>query len=232
MSMLQGAAFRMLGCFLDKDERNFAELCKEVGYPTDLGGYYIRQLTTGGYLEKVKRGTYAILPKGKQALAHRYGKSLAAPKPRLVVILVARQKDTFVAVRRKVQPFLGVAEWPAGEVLMGERLDDAVRRVTDMRFACTGQAELAGFFRRTDLYGDMVFDDKLFAVYNVVLPDDATLPTENKAREVLRCTEQELLELSRPAKSLLDIFRFAKQGAIFVEEHRYELSLEDLFQPE
>jgi hypothetical protein len=82
--MIQGAAFRVLGCFYSRDVRSFAELCQEAGYPTDLGGYYIRQLIKGGYIEKAERGQYRLLAKGKQELAISYGKHMEQVSGELV----------------------------------------------------------------------------------------------------------------------------------------------------
>jgi hypothetical protein len=124
MRMVQGAAFRVLACFNDSDTRNFVELCDMAGYPTDLGGYYIRQLLDGEYLQKTGRGQYQILPKGKQQLAFYQGK-LFAIRPRLNVAVIARQGESMVVIRRQVQPFIGAAEWPAGAVAAGEDLQPA-----------------------------------------------------------------------------------------------------------
>jgi len=44
--MIQGAAFRVLACFHDQDVRSFTDICERAGYPTDLGGYYLRPLTS------------------------------------------------------------------------------------------------------------------------------------------------------------------------------------------
>ena len=131
--MIQGAAFRVLAGFYDSDSRNFADLCNRAGYPTDLGGYYIRHLLSGGYIEKAGRGQYRILPKGKQQLALIYGKQSLASRLRVSVAIVARQEGRLAVMRRKVQPFIGAVEWPAGAVNAGEEIQVAARRILQTR---------------------------------------------------------------------------------------------------
>src|SRR6185312_11206028 len=98
---------------------------------------------------------------------------LLAPRPRLCVLLVAQHEGKFVVLRRAVQPFLGIAEWPAGAVHLGESREDAAARITKDRLGCVAEATWVGMFRRIDLFENGVFDDKLFAVHTVALPEDA-----------------------------------------------------------
>ncbi len=226
--MLQGAAFRVLACFYDSDERSFVELCQRAGYPTDLGGYYIRQLLQSGYIEKVRRGTYAVLPKGKQHLALVFGKARFAIKPRLAVLLVAQQGDNYVIMRRAVQPFVGSAEWLAGEVQAGESLQDAAGRILHSRTGCEGRPELVGMFRRIDLCDGTVFDDKLFAVHTVTIPASQTIAQSTDLGHMLLCKPTEIVSVSRPGKALLDILRFSQSGTQGIEEHSYIITAADL----
>ncbi|HET8670993.1 MAG TPA: hypothetical protein VFM05_10310 [Candidatus Saccharimonadales bacterium] len=226
--MIQGAAFRVLAGFHGQDVRNFVELCEQAGYPTDLGGYYIRQLTKSGFIEKEERGQYHLLPKGKQQLALYYGKQLSALRPRLAVLLIARYGDRFVVLRRKVQPFVGAAEWPAVTVEQGEVVGVAATRALKSRLSEEGEATLVGFFRRIDLYGDTLFDDKIFAVHTLVIPAGSELVEDSLTGKNLLCTEQELYKLEKPGKALIDIFEYAKAGKAQFREQTYRLSLSDL----
>jgi hypothetical protein len=227
--MIQGAAFRVLACFYYRDEMSFVELCETAGYPTDLGGYYIRQLTQAGYIERAERGKYLVLPKGKQQLAFKYGKSMFAPKPRFAVLVIAQQKNQLVLIRRKAQPFIGSAEWLAGEVLMGESILSAANRVTETRLGCSGQPRFIGFFRRTDIYKDTVFDDKLFAVHSALIPDKADIHKTNVIGEITICSETELSKVSKPSKSLIDIFNYSRStNGSQIEEHTYPITAADL----
>jgi hypothetical protein len=233
MAMLQGAAFRILACYYNQDLLNFVDLCESAGYPTDLGGYYIRQLVKGGYIGKEERGQYRILPKGKQHLAVYYGKQLFASRPRLAIVVVAKKGEAFIGLRRKVQPFVGVAEWPATAVEHGESLEAAAQRAIKSRLYDQERAvTLVGFFRRIDLYGNTVFDDKLFAVFTAALPDDAQLLLGGPTGDNILCTEQELYKLENPGKSLLDIFEYAKAGKSGICERTYSLLASDLSLPD
>jgi len=226
--VIQGAALRVLACFYYANTRSFAELCETAGYPTDLGGYYIRQLVNGDYIEKQERGRYAILPKGKQALAFHHGKKMFAPHPRLAVIIIAEQDGKFVVLRRTAQPFIGTAEWPAAVVNVGESLSEAAARILKARLGIVGQPELQGFFRRIDVYKDTPFDDKLFAVHSYKIDAGAKLNTVAETGENILCTEEELRAVERPAKSLLDIFEYVQSGEAPFTERTYHLTAADL----
>lgn len=226
--MIQGAAFRILACFYNTDTRSFVEICESAGYPTDLGGYYIRQLVRGGYLEKINRGQYALLPKGKQELAFNYGKRMFAPRPRLMVLLVARRGPQLVLTRRTTQPFIGTAEWPAGAVGAGEKMQEAAVRMLRERVGCAGTPQLVGFFRRVDLYGDTLFDDKLFAVHVVDIQESTTINEQSQTGQIIMCGEADLPNIAKPAKSLLDIYHYSQSSTVGLEEHTYSLVAADL----
>jgi hypothetical protein len=225
--MIQGAAFRVLACFYDQDSRSFVDICERAGYPTDLGGYYLRQLIAGEYIQKVDRGNYTVTTKGKQQLAFHYGKHFFAPHPRLMVAIIAKHADSYIVLQRSVQPFLDTYEWPAGTVAMGESLPDAVQRLALRRLGFSSEATFCGFFRRTDNYDDSVFDDKLFAVYTCTMPSDATIKDIANTGVITLQTRAQLDTLARPSKSLLDILAFAEQPDVPLAEHAYDLVAAD-----
>jgi predicted transcriptional regulator len=227
--MMQGAAFRVLVCFEQEDTHTFVELCKQAGYASDLGGYYVRQLVSAGYLEKVSRGAYIITPKGKSQLAvHKKDKKWFVTLPRLSVLLIAESPTGLVVQLRAIQPFIGMTEWPAGVVDRGEALDKAVARITYHRFGIVTDAACVGFFRRIDLYEEEVFDDKLFAVHMLRLQSDILTMRKNNVGELLVCNEASLSDIARPARSLLDILAYARHPHRPYEERIYELQPEDL----
>lgn len=226
--MIQGAAFRVLAGFYDSDSRNFADLCNRAGYPTDLGGYYIRQLLSGDYIQKGSRGQYRILPKGKQQLALIYGKQSLAARLRVSVAIVASQQDRLAVIRRKVQPFIGAVEWPAGVVNAGEEVQTAARRILQARLGIDVPLTLCGFFRRIDRYADTIFDDKFFAVHTCILAPEAELMVGTTIGENLLVSRQELEKLDRPSRSLLDILQYAEQGDNTLQERTYQLTATDL----
>ena len=224
--MIQGAAFRILGCFYKQDVRNFAELCKEASYPTDLGGYYIRQLIKDNYIEKADRGEYRLRPEGKRELALRYGKKLHAMWPRLCVMLVVKQDNKYITLERKAQPFVGSVEWPAAAVIFGEGLTDAAKRNASERLGLDIEPKLSGFFRRIDVYDQTVFDDKLFAVHTFSLESGIKFNDTCSLGNLNSYNEEQLRQLPNRAKALLDIYDFVASGGGNTE-HTYNLVIKD-----
>jgi hypothetical protein len=227
--MIQPAAYRVLHCFLYNDTQFFVQLCKSANYPTDLGGYYIRQLMEGGYVTKTDRGQYTITARGKQQIVVAKDKQPFTMRPRLMVLLVPVQDGKYLTLERNRQPFLKTAEWPAGAVNLGEKLPDAAKRILKSRLHVEGTPTLRGFFRRTDFYldKDTVFDDKLFAVHSIELE-----PTQHAAPEdpdkLVVCTDDDLIGLPRRAKSLVDIYTFIQNDIATYEERSYILQQNDL----
>jgi hypothetical protein len=226
--MIEGPLFRMLRCFLDKDTFHFAEICTAMDYPTDLGGYYIRRLVQGGYIEKSGRGAYTITPKGKKQQILSHGASPLIERPRLNALIIARQEDSYVVLRRRRQPFIGIAEWPAGAINHGESLANAAQRLLLDRLRIVGKPTFVGFFRRIDRYNDFVFDDKLFAVHAVDLPPRVTIEVTSITGKSMRCTPQEIAKLERKSRSLIDIFAYVQAGKPGIKECVYQLELADL----
>ncbi len=229
--MVQPAAFRVLACFYDQEVLTFTQLCKMADYPTDLGGYYIRQLVTGKYIEKIERGAYQILPLGKREFAVRFHKNMTTPRPRLLSLVVPRMGDKYIVLRRTVQPFVGSAEWPARSVMPGESLADAARRTIADRLGVNGEPILHGFFRRVDIYKDTLFDDKLFAVHAFQLTSAQELHNTSRVGAILTCTTEALHRLEKPSKQLFDIYNFVASKNTAYSEHTYNISRSDLSPP-
>ena len=222
--MLQGAAYRILFCFLRTDTWSFAELCKQAGYPTDLGGYYLRQLVRNGYLESAERGQYTITPKGRGQLAIGHDKQIFVTRPRFIVLIVATQAGQYAVLRRTKQPFIGVAEWPASALDLGETMPDAAARVAQERFGDVPVPVLVGLFRRTDRYGVEVFDDKLFAVHSLDIPKSVTIKRQNAMGNIELHAAEDMPHIYRPSRSLLDIYAYVDDApAAPYVEHEYAL---------
>ena len=227
--MIQVVEFRVLSCFFGQDSCRFAEICRRVGFPTDLGGYYIRRLVKSGSLTRSDRGIYTITYKGKQQLAGSYGREPIVIRPRLCAMIVAEQDGKFVALQRTRQPFIGAIEWPAGAIMHGENVSVAAKRILLERLGVSGTPSFVGMFRRIDMYNNAVFDDKLFALHTYKLPAAAMPQKEGFVGKTLLCSPDELLKLETPSKSLVDIFTFITSGASEFIERTYQLQLEDLF---
>lgn len=226
--MLKGSAFKLLAVFRERNTCSFVEMCEQAGYPTDLGGYYLRQLVEGGYLTKQERGVYAITPKGKAQFVISYGRRPSIPRPRLLVLLIAERGGRLVALRRTTQPYIGVVEWPGASVLHGEPLEEAVVRTIQQRLG--GHVSFAhhGFFRRIDMYGDDIFDDKLFVIHKVALSKETSPGPSDVPGELLDLTETELRHVAKPSRSLLAILDFALSPSPGYVEQVYHLQASDL----
>lgn len=219
---------RLLAHFFNKERAGFAELCKSAGYLTDLGGYYIRQLASSGYIEKVGRGEYQLLPKGKQELAINYGRRMTQPRPRVAALVIANRQGTYAVMQRAVQPFIGAVEWPAGMVIGGEELTHAAKRIAKDRLGVDVEPEHKGFFRRVDMLESTVFDDKLFAVHTCEIPPHIEFIPEAKPGKIHTYTVDELQKLDTPSRSLIDILEFAHTDNTAYVEKMYQLNTTDL----
>lgn len=214
----------MLNSFNNENTRNFVELCKEAGYPTDLGGYYLRQLLTSGYLLKGDRGEYILSPEGRRYLAGNHQSGFVA---RLHVMIVASFEDQIVLLKRDQQPFLSRYEWPATAVKGGETRDIALQRLLDERLAPTIKTEYVGMFRRIDRYKDDLFDDKLFLVHKVELNQSPIEKVVNGTNVCIHTNEFESLQSK--SRSLSDIYIFCR-GQEQYKEKTYQLTQID-FEP-
>jgi hypothetical protein len=227
--MLQAAAYRLLACFETTNERSFVDLCTAAGYPTDLGGYYLRQLVRSDYLDRGERGVYVLTPKGRAQMAVAQDKHQFVNRPRLITLVVAKYADKFVVLRRGRQPFIGVAEWPARAVKLGEPLHVAAAHLATDRLTVMADPRLVGFFRRIDLYDGELFDDKLFAVHTLDLeskPERLNVSTGELELHYVGAMPQ----ITKPARSLLDILNYVNQPSAPYVEQVYHLTAVD-FEP-
>ncbi len=218
----------LLSCFYYKNVCSFIELCNTGGYSSDLGGYYIRQLIHDGYIEKIDRGQYQILSKGKHFLVANQNALTTHPRARMSIALVAKQGDRFVVTERTAQPFIGRVEWPTGSVKSGESLKDAASRIAVERLGSSVPLQFHGFFRRIDMYEQDVFDDKLFVVHTAELPDDYVVTDHNKAGINRLYTAAGLQSSLSPSRSLIDIFEYTLSDSGDYIEKRYDLQAADL----
>lgn len=226
--MAVSKALQLLSCFYYKNVCSFIELCNVGEYSSDLGGYYIRQLIHDGYIEKVDREQYQILPKGKHFLVANQNSLATPPQARMSIALVVRQGDKFVVTERAAQPFIGRVEWPTGSVKFGESLKDAASRIALARLGVSTPLLFHGFFRRIDMYEQDIFDDKLFAVHVALLASDEKVIDHNRAGLNKLYTAAELRESQLPSRSLIDIFEYTLLDAGDYIERQYSLQAADL----
>lgn len=223
--MLSGAALKVLVCFDDQNSLNFTEICERANYPTDLGGYYIRQLVAEGCLVKTGRGLYEITAPGKQQLINRglnsSRRNLA--RPRLCVMALPILDGQYVIIRRRRQPYIGFAEWPATAVLAGQALQPAIEQLLLDRLQATGQTDFKGFFRRIDTLEKEIFDDKIFAVYTCQLPRGQILADQNQFGKIELVPLTAVGGLAQASPALVDILQFSLASKPYYEQ-RYNLA--------
>ncbi len=224
--MIQKAGLRILDSFAHQNLRTFVDLCKEAGYPTDLGGYYLRQLVRGDYLSKGERGEYVLTVKGRKYLVDKT-KPSSSMRPRVLVMAIAKYQGNLVVLERQKQPFLHRKEWPASAIRNGETSEEAVSRLLNERLSPSKHVKFVGVFRRTDFYQDELFDDKIFLIHEVELD---TKPAEEVSTGInLLINEEDLSNQPLLSKSLLDILRATQTNTPFIEK-TYNLSFDD-FEP-
>lgn len=227
--MISGAALKVLSCFFENDTISFSELCRQTGYATDLGGYYIRQLVTAGSLMKTDRGLYTITPQGKQQLISVTPKTpkTTLTNPRVCVMALPMQDNHYIVMRRKRQPYIGYAEWPASRVALGQDLQEKVTDMLSARLGTSGELKFVGFFRRIDIVEEAIFDDKLFAVHACTLAEGAAILPESAHGYNISVTAAEIEALPNAHDALRDIMHFAEKAEPY-KEVRYHLAPEDL----
>jgi len=220
--MVQKAGLRILQSFKDQNSRSFVELCKEAGYPTDLGGYYLRQLLRSNYLSKGERGEYLLTAKGRKYITSEHVSSDNAPRPH--VLIVPKIENDLVVLERHQQPFLDRKEWPATAVTAGELRESAVERLLNERLAKSVQVSYVGVFRRLDTYDGELFDDKVFFIHTATLMNSPALKVINGVNTRIKMSE--LATTNNKSRSLLDIFNFTQENETYTER-QYDLSYED-----
>lgn len=222
---------RVLRCFELQDTIRFVELATKLGFGGDLTGYYLRKLEQKGLVEKTVRGTYCITPYGKSFLAHQ-GNLKGVYRPRVSVMLLVKRADQVVIKTRQTQPFIGRNEWPTTPLYGGELVQEAAKRLASEICPDTVdfQPETPKFFRRIDMIEKDVFDDKVFAVFSVVLPGNISIKHNGQNGVYKLVSELELINLPHQAASLHDIYSFMKTREQCTEK-TYQLSLEDLRDP-
>jgi hypothetical protein len=223
--MINGATLKVLRCFLEADTLSFSQICQQTGYATDLGGYYIRQLIAAKCITKTGRGQYQITPLGRQHIILMTPKKpyTAITAPRLCVMAIPKVGDSYVVMRRKRQPYINYAEWPAARVMPGEDLVEATHAMVTERLDVSGELTFVGFFRRIDLNDDdTVFDDKLFAVHLCRLAPDAAIQPDSEFGHNFQVAEEELPSLPQTHDVMRNILDFAKSPDQY-REMRYTL---------
>jgi hypothetical protein len=102
--------------------------------PAELDGnsftYHMKQLISDHYVSKNEDGSYALAPKGKDYIVHRYdGPALQA---HTIFLIAIRRGDEWLMRERLVQPLLGMSGFIHGEPVATELLiETATKRLQE-----------------------------------------------------------------------------------------------------
>ena len=221
---------RILKTFSSRNNIGFTEIAHALEFETDLTGYYLRKLQNKGLIDKTERGVYQITPLGKSVVAHSSQLSGLAIVPRISIMIIASYNDEFIVLERAKQPFIGTVEWPTYPLKTGVDLSSGATTALQSRLGVDGTPELRGFFRRIDMHGDIIFDDKLFAVHHISLTPEleAKIIKDSPMGNLSLKTVAELRNQAHASRSLIDILEFYENNSVY-QEAKYELKSEDLY---
>jgi len=121
----------------------FAEL-KPKTVDGNLFVYHLKKLIKDGYVASSKEG-YKLAPKGKNysdRMSFEVFKERAQPK--IVTLLVIKNKEDYLLYRRKRSPFLGNVGFPYGKIHLEERVSEAAERELNEKTGLRSRLHHAG----------------------------------------------------------------------------------------
>lgn len=94
----------------------------------NLFSYHLQSLTKKGYI-KLTSSYYQLTAKGKQ-YADRISAETIHPRiqPKIVTLLVLKQKNKYLLYKRKRMPFIDHVGFPYGKIHLEERVQEAAQR--------------------------------------------------------------------------------------------------------
>lgn len=158
-------------------ELRFSEL-KPVQLESNAFMYHVKQLISGGYVEKTAAG-YTLTPSG---LTYVDGLSLKNSQPRkqakiLSVIVLKNKRGEYILARRKYQPFVGTLLFPGGKQHYGESPEDHVVRELKEQFDLIGQPVRRGLVDQRTFSKGVLITHVLTHVYELAY--DGAPPAES-----------------------------------------------------
>lgn len=158
-------------------ELRFSEL-KPSQLESNAFMYHIKQLISGGYVEKSETG-YTLTPSG---LTYVDGLSLKSSQPRkqakiLSVIVLRNKRGEYVLARRKYQPFIDTLLFPGGKQHYGESPEAHVERELKEQFDLTGDPVRRGLVDQRTFSKGVLITHVLTHVYELMY--DGPPPAES-----------------------------------------------------
>lgn len=170
-STIHTAQTKILRELLFQLQASYADLQKPTGLTSDHFNFHISRLVERGLVEKVRRGTYRLTPRGKE-YANRLDtdNSIIERQPKVTVILAlcrnrAGEHEYLFQERRK-NPYFGFWGLPSGKIRWGETIIEAATRETCEETGLEADFTVAGVYHeltRQSETGELL-EDKIFFV--------------------------------------------------------------------
>jgi len=120
---------RILDLFLFSNKLKFNEIEKLVKIRSNKLAYHLKNLVKKNIINK--EGEYYLLSDASEYLIP-YLSEKKAPLP-VVLIIIGNAKKCFLYVRKK-RPYAGKLSLPGGRLILGESIEDAVKRIIREKF--------------------------------------------------------------------------------------------------
>ncbi len=134
---IHGAQTSILRELLFKPLMGYAELQKPTGLSSDHFNFHIKRLVEVGFVEKSKKGQYALTPRGKEyANKLDTDQNTIEQQPKTTVILAITRKRNqtteYLFQKRLKHPYYGYWGFPTGKIRWGETvLETAARELME-----------------------------------------------------------------------------------------------------
>ncbi len=155
----------------------FAKLQKGTGMTSDHFNFHVQKLVELGLVEKIKRGTYTLTPRGKEhANKLDTDNNTIERQPKTAVILAVERttkgKKEYLFQERLKQPYFGFWGFATGKIRWGETIIQTAERELLEETGLTADHRIAG------VYHEMVYqqetgdqlEDKIFFVIQCTNP--------------------------------------------------------------
>lgn len=127
--MLHHIRKSILGTLATADSRRYGEL-KPENLDGNVFTYHLKQLINDKFITKQDDGAYALLPRGKDYIVHRYEDALL--QAHSILLIAVRRGDEWLMRERLVQPLIGMAGFVHGEPVANEPVvNSATRRFSE-----------------------------------------------------------------------------------------------------
>ena len=120
---------RILDLFLFSNRLKFNEIEKLVKIRSNKLAYHLKSLVKKNIINK-EREYYSLSDASEYLIPYLSEKK--APLP-VVLIMIGNAKKCFLYIRRK-RPYAGKLSLPGGRLILGENIEDAVRRIMREKF--------------------------------------------------------------------------------------------------